>query len=91
MDLNTLQLVVAGGAISLVLSLVRRFFPMSSTVAGYVAIAVCMVVVFVFQYIQANPEWLSYVKEFIALYGAGQLLYQAVLKPTKTDRLIEGK
>lgn len=92
MDVTTLQFAVAGLGVPVVISLVRRFFPnMTSQFAGYFAVAFCMLVVLVFQLVQSNPEWLVWIERFIALYGSGQLLYNTVLKPTQTDRLIEGK
>lgn len=91
MDLSVVQLAVAGVLVSLSISLVRRYTKWSSEATRWVAIVVCMLVVAGFQFIQSNPILLEYLQNLLTLYGAGQGLYQLILRPTQADKVIEGE
>ena len=88
-----MQVSIVGLVLPLVISFAKRFVVLEGVVTGLLTLAVCFVIALGFELSENSSEWNAetLVQKLLLVYGAAQLVYKGVMKPTGIDAKIESK
>jgi len=91
MNIVELGILIAGGLVPFVISLLKRFVVLSKEQISFVTMLVSFAVASIFELVANHFNWNDYLAKIITVYGTSQIIYWAVLKTLNLDTRIEGK
>lgn len=86
-----LGVLVAGGLVPFVISLLKRFVTLSKEQVSLVTMVLCFIIASIFELVSNGFNWEGYISKLVTVYGTSQVIYWAVLKTLELDTRIEGK
>jgi len=86
-----LGILIAGGLIPFVISLLKRYVVLTKEQISLVTMIVSFAVASVFELISSSFDFQIYITKLVTVYGTSQVIYWAVLKSLELDTRIEGK
>jgi hypothetical protein len=91
MERLELTILIAGGLVPFVVSILKRWFVMTKEQASLVTMIVCFVVTSVIEFFSNGFDFNLFLTKIVTVYGTSQVVYWSVIKTLDFDTRIEGK